>query len=39
MTLVECLATLTELERECVLTLDEMAIMSNVELHMLTGKL
>ncbi len=30
---------LTELEMECVLTLDEMAIKQSVELHMLTGKL
>lgn len=30
---------LTELERECVLTLDEMAVTPSVELHMLTGKL
>ncbi len=30
---------LTELERECVLTLDEMAITPSMELHMLTGKL
>ena len=30
---------LTELESECVLTLDEMTITPSVELHMLTGKL
>ncbi len=30
---------LADLERECVLSLDEMAITPSVELHMLTGKL
>lgn len=30
---------LTDLERKCALSLDEMSITPSVELHMLTGKL